>query len=204
MRKIFLIRHGSPNFENQKKQCIGHTDYPMSKEGMEQIKILKQDVKNFEPCMIYTSPLQRCIETAEILSEKKIPIIIIPDFIEINMGIWENKTFDEIKKKYPQAYKQRIKEMGTFCVPGGESFKACQERVIRAFIKIAKETKGNLAIVTHAGVIRSLLCAITNTSLNEILSFKVPYGSLLTLQAKKEQEGFELTSLEVLYDADNS
>jgi alpha-ribazole phosphatase len=182
MRRIYLIRHGTPLFEEGVKRCIGHTDIPLSEKGISQILNVKKELDYENITKIYSSPLKRCVATAEILSDNQIPVLIEDDFIEIDMGLWENRTFEEIKREFSEDYDRRIKELDTFCAHKGESFLQCQKRVAAAFHKITGEALGDLAIVSHAGVIKSLLCAVAETNLKNVLTFKVSYGEVIILE----------------------
>ena len=64
MRTIYLIRHGKPEFPDERKYCIGRTDLPLSEEGRTQIRALGETFAGRRIEKIYTSPLKRCRESA--------------------------------------------------------------------------------------------------------------------------------------------
>ena len=89
MRTIYLIRHGKPEFPDERKYCIGRTDLPLSEEGRTQIRALGRHLRDAELKKIYTSPLKRCRESAAILQEvidRSIPIEVVDGLAEIDMG----------------------------------------------------------------------------------------------------------------------
>lgn len=182
MRSIYLIRHGLPLFPNGEYCCIGHTDYPLSLKGEQEINKIKVYLKDKEIEKIFHSPLMRCCMSAEILSGNIIPTSKVNELIEINMGDWEEMTFDEIKKRYPQEYKLRGLDFGSFIPPNGESFTMCLERVKESFIEIVEQTSGNIVIVSHAGVNRGLICWLRNMNINDIFSIPQPYGCINILK----------------------
>ena len=97
---IYLIRHGKLYWDDNIKKCIGITDVDLSNEGI----IMAQENGHFledkNINKIYTSDLKRCKKTAQIISEKlQIPYYIEKELREINMGIWENKSFQYKKAK---------------------------------------------------------------------------------------------------------
>lgn len=89
MRTIYLIRHGKPEFPDERKYCIGRTDLPLSEEGRTQIRALGETFAGRRIEKIYTSPLKRCRESAAILQEvidRSIPIEVVDGLAEIDMG----------------------------------------------------------------------------------------------------------------------
>lgn len=176
MRNIYLIRHGLPLFPSDRYCCIGHTDYPLSCKGEQEMEKIQAFLakKNIE--RIFHSPLIRCRRAAEIISRNLLPCISVNSLKEINMGDWEQMTFDEIKIRYPKEYKERGLDFGGFNPPNGESFSMCLQRGKKAFLDIVQETKGNIAIVSHAGINRALICWLENMNINDVLSIQQPYG----------------------------
>ena len=102
MRTIYLIRHGKPEFPDERKYCIGRTDLPLSEEGRTQIRALGETFAGRRIEKIYTSPLKRCRESAAILQEvidRSIPIEVVDGLTEIDMGEWDGHSFDEIREQ---------------------------------------------------------------------------------------------------------
>lgn len=178
LRTIYLIRHGLPFFPFNKRSCIGQTDYPLSWEGEQEIRGIQAYLidKNIEK--IFYSPLIRCKRSAEILSCGTIPCVSVEDLKEIDMGDWEKMTFEEIKIRYPEEYKHRGLNFSSFIPPNGESFSMCLQRGKRAFLEIVEQTKGNIAIISHAGMNRALICWLRNININNIFSISQPYGCI--------------------------
>jgi len=197
MRKIYLVRHGIPELEGKLSRCIGRYDCPLSETQISVLTELKNYLSDKSISTIYTSPLKRCRRTAEILSDNLIPVIPVPDLTEIDMGTWENMTFSDIQKEYPEAYGRRIKELAAFEDNQGERFVDCQNRTVCTFGAIVKETTENIVIVTHIGVIRCILCAITKTNLNDALTFTVPYGGAVVLRLTDENTADKLESWDI-------
>ena len=181
---IYLIRHGKLNWEDNIKKCIGITDTKLSNEGIKMIEELISFIKDKNISKIYTSDLNRCEKSAQILSSSlKIPYYTQSELREINMGIWENKSFDYIKEHYPLEYDERGKNIETFKVENGESFYECYNRSVNIFKKLQKENK-NIAIICHSGVIKCLLCYLKNIPLNNILNIKLNYGDIVCISYK--------------------
>lgn len=186
--EIYLVRHGQLDWEDNIKKCIGITDVNLSEEGIKKAVSIGNFLRERNINEIYTSNLTRCKKTAEIVSSiLHIPYNIENQLIEINMGIWENKSFDYIKLNYPEEYYNRGKSLSTFRIKNGETFKECYERSNHIFRELSeKNYDKNIAIICHSGIIKSIICSISNISLDEILSIKLDYGQIVHIHYDKK------------------
>lgn len=199
MREIYLIRHGTPIFDGDQKRCIGQTDCLLSAQGEDEILKVKEYLSHKGIEKIYSSPLKRCRASAKLIAGNKIPIVYLEELREIHMGNWENKTFEEIRQKYPEEYRKRGEDFAHFTPENGENFVECLRRSKRAFVEIAKSNTGNIAVIGHAGVNRALLCWLLNKDMNTLFEIKQPYGCVNII---KEADG-QLYVDSVGYLADN-
>lgn len=186
--EIYLVRHGQLDWEDNIKKCIGITDVKLNEEGIKKAVSIGNFLRERNINEIYTSNLTRCKKTAEIVSSiLHIPYNIENQLIEINMGIWENKSFDYIKLNYPEEYYNRGKSLSTFRIKNGETFKECYERSNHIFRELSeKNYDKNIAIICHSGIIKSIICSISNISLDEILSIKLDYGQIVHIHYDKK------------------
>lgn len=196
MRSIYLVRHCETEHD-LKKRCIGITDIPLNKSGIEHAQDLKEYFRGKKLSQIFCSNALRSIRTAEIIADKKIPMIEYPSLHEINMGDWDGMYFDDIKLNYPEEYRQRGDNFSFFAPPNGESFVNCQTRALSAFQQIMNDTRGNIAIVAHAGFNRALLCSLCGIDLQKLFTISQPFGcvNLLSLQnhvCRVEKIGLEI------------
>ncbi|MDQ5984231.1 MAG: Adenosylcobalamin/alpha-ribazole phosphatase [Eubacteriales bacterium SKADARSKE-1] len=155
--KIYLIRHGLTK-ENSIGKYIGSTDVPLSAEGKAKLEDFRTRFEYPKAGLVYTSPLSRCTQTADVLYPS-LPKIISPGLSECNFGTWEGKTVDELKGN-----SEFIKWMtgeNVELTNGGESIKDFTSRVSNTFEKIIDEIiriyKKDVIIVTHGGVIMTIL-----------------------------------------------
>jgi len=176
MRNIYLMRHGKPDFAGDGRYCIGITDLPLSEVGKEQALLLKQFLQDKSIEHYYSSPLRRCRQTAELIAPGAEMVFVVNGFKEVNMGDWEGLPFAEIKRLYPDAYEKRGQDIVHYSPPGGECFDKCAERAWKTFGEILAVTHGNIAIVSHAGINRALLCRLQGRPLSEMMSIEQPYG----------------------------
>lgn len=175
-RKIYLVRHGKIDI-GKEKRYIGVTDLPLSIEGIIQSQQLKKFFSNIYIEKAYISPLKRCIQTANIiLANRNIEKQLIEEFMEINMGQWEGKSFRYIKNFFPEEFKKRGENIDTFVPVGGESFQQLQKRVVPVLEDIIKKYIGNILIIAHAGVNRVILSNILSIPLYDIFKINQEYG----------------------------
>jgi len=177
-RKIFLIRHGQIDYGSEKRY-IGITDLPLSNTGIGQVIRLKEYFSGIEIEKAFTSPLKRCMQTAEIIfAGCNTNRIVLDELKEINLGEWENQTIDYIKDHFHEMYDKRGSNMDVFIPPGGESFELLQIKAMKAFEYIIKNTRGNTLIVSHAGVNRVILSKLLDFPLKDIFKISQPYGCI--------------------------
>lgn len=157
---IYLIRHGETLYSKQ-DYFSGISDLPLIPEGIEQAKLLSQRflTTGVKFDLIVTSPLQRCQQSASILSLGSIPQVISHPLRELNYGAWEGKQRNEILLEYPDEYKKWNHDPYTIATPDGESGKQLVERVIPELTRIVNENPSkNIAVVAHKTVNRIILC----------------------------------------------
>jgi alpha-ribazole phosphatase len=176
---IFLLRHGQI-CGAEEKRFIGTTDVPLDDAGLLQARYWQAAFSEFPLGAIYSSRLQRCNHTARQIAGKR-PIINTDALNEINMGEWDGRTFEEIKARYPEEFKKRGESLSFYRPPDGESFQDLSNRVIPFFNETLTQKKEKTLIVTHAGVIRVILCHILNLPLKDLFQIKPAYGELFIL-----------------------
>lgn len=156
---IHFIRNGLTG-ANLDGRYIGHIDVPLCAEGLQQLEQLKGDAEYPEADAVFSSPLSRCVHTAEILYPTKKPLII-NDLIEYSFGEFEGKTAAELEH-YPMFPGWLAGEPDAE-PPFGESSEAFASRICNCFSLIMqglmKTGTTGAAIVTHGGVIMALLSA---------------------------------------------
>lgn len=192
-RRIYLVRHGEIYEEDEIHRCIGHTDVPMTKRGERQAGKTAKFFEDKYISIIYSSPLQRCVKTAQIISRQKeelrIKIRILDGLKEVDAGKWENLSFEAIRREYPEQYKARGRELGYYAIPEGESFYQAGIRFSRCLEEIRKNGNGDIVIVAHAGVMRGYLSVLLDISPNDVFAIPQPCAGITIL--KETDRGLE-------------
>lgn len=150
MSSIILIRHGETDW-NLIGRYQGQADPSLNAMGYQQARQLAEELLHSSIDIIYTSPLKRTRETAEIIAEKlKIQIIDEPRLMEIHQGEWQTKLRVEIEQLYPQLFAAWENTPWEVSPPGGESLPEVQSRVNNALDEILmKENSNKVGLVTH-------------------------------------------------------
>lgn len=174
---IYLIRHCEPKTAaSGTTVCLGRRSDPdLSERGLAQASALQEIFRDVPLEKVYSSPLKRDLSTAAALTDDA---VLVDGFSELDMGEWDGLTFDEIQERYPTEYAARGEHPGRDLVPGGEAPSACQQRGLDAFLQVIRSTEGNVAIVSHAGLIRLLLATCLKTEIDRFLTIPQPYGAV--------------------------
>ncbi|MBQ6447400.1 MAG: alpha-ribazole phosphatase [Bacillus sp. (in: Bacteria)] len=184
--KFYLIRHGQTEW-NVDGKIQGSTDIELNTEGLIQAAQLSEKIQNlnYPFSKIYSSPQQRAVQTAEILSrETAIDYEVKDGLEEINLGEWEGLSWREVQDTYPQEFDQWLKNRKYTKPPKGESYQEMIDRVLSALNKILRETNEDAVIVTHSAVIMCLQCYLTNTPFEEMTKFKTENSSITEIDAE--------------------
>ena len=156
-----FIRHGA-TASNREGRYLGKTDESLSEEGIKALQQYKE-AKNYPVAdILYSSPMKRCLETAQILYPGQTRTLIqIPEWTEMDFGVFEGHNYKELSGD--PRYQQWIDSGGTMPFPEGESREEFIRRSVRGFehmvqqLKMPLEKVANVTAVVHGGTIMALL-----------------------------------------------
>ena len=151
MKRVYLIRHGLPDFPGGKRMCLGSTDIPLGEKGLAQAAEMAAKLPSVTA--VFSSPLARAVQTAQAIGTHT---IIIEDLRELHAGEWDGLTFDEIRTRYPALYAARGQDQA-LPLPGAEDDAAGLARFKRAMEAAAALAPGDFAVVAHGGIIARFL-----------------------------------------------
>lgn len=155
--RISVIRHGMTE-ANEKGVYVGRTDVPLSRKGAAELAAKMDEYDYPSVHRVYSSPLRRCTETAEILFPYT-ELVPVDDLIELNFGDFENKSIDELATR--SDYIQWLKGAKDVCPPNGESLEEMTARTFKALhsiiINMMEEGLTHCAMITHGGIIANML-----------------------------------------------
>jgi alpha-ribazole phosphatase len=159
MSEILFIRHAETDMAGT---FCGHSDPPLNMRGRTQLSKLLRALSTESINEVYASDLLRTRETAEaIAADRAIEYHLRPGLREISFGQWEGLNWREVEQRHT-AYAQRwIAEYPDLPAPDGESISDFERRVLAEVnLLIVKADTNDIAVVTHAGVLRTVLCRL--------------------------------------------
>jgi broad specificity phosphatase PhoE len=155
---ILIARHGQSDW-NQERRWQGHADRPLTERGREQAQALADRLAHIELDAVYSSDLQRALDTAAVVAESRgFELRQLPELREVDVGSWSGLTRAEAEERFPEGF-ARWRDG----YPGwkdGETYEAMTDRVLRAVDEIATEHEGGrVLVVSHGGPIRAIHAA---------------------------------------------
>lgn len=175
--KLILIRHGE-TAANIEHRYLGITDETLSIEGKEKLLQYGKQQKYPKADMVFTSPMKRCKETAQLLYAT-VTTREIPEWTEMDFGDFEGKNYTELQ--HDERYQAWIDSNGTMPFPNGESREMFIRRCMQGMDKfiqslyeeMADRKIENVAAVVHGGTIMALLSSICG---GEYFDYQVKNG----------------------------
>ncbi|XVF68484.1 hypothetical protein PTKIN_Ptkin11bG0006500 [Pterospermum kingtungense] len=179
-RPILLTRHGESS-DNVRGRIGG--DSVLSDNGEIYAKKLanfvEKRLKSERAASIWTSTLQRTILTAS-------PIVVFPKIQwraldEINAGVCDGMTYEEIKKNMPEEYESRKKDKLRYRYPRGESYLDVIQRLEPVIIELERQ-RASVVVIAHQAVLRALYAYFADRPLKEIPHIEVPLHTIIEIQ----------------------
>ena len=187
--EVIFIRHGETDF-NRARLYFGHLDPDLNETGIEQLRKTKILFEKREkmPDVVFSSDLKRCSQSMEILEiDEEIEKILTEDLREINFGIFEGKTYEEIKNKYPEKVEKMKDDWRNFKADKGESINEMMLRVAEKMNEIINQYRNKkILVVAHAGVIQALTSYYLFGNLDGYWKFKINNGSITKLHVMED------------------
>ncbi|WP_422445233.1 alpha-ribazole phosphatase [Thermoanaerobacterium sp. DL9XJH110] len=183
MSRFFIVRHGETMW-NKEFKYQGQSDVPLNDTGRFQARKLSERLKKEKIDVIYSSDLQRAMETAEIIARPHcLGVQPVKEMRELCFGIWEGLTFNEIERKWPDELEKWRRDPFHTKPPGGENLSELLFRTSNFIKKIARNhVDKRILIVTHAGPVRALLASILNLKDDFFWKFKISNASLTVIE----------------------
>jgi probable phosphomutase (TIGR03848 family) len=162
---LLLVRHALTPITG--KRLTGRlAGFHLSEEGRAQAAEVAGRLAKFPLAAIYSSPLERCRETAEeIASLHKLKVVTEKNIAEVDYGQWQGKTFKVLYKS--KGWAELRARPGDFRFPGGETVREAQTRGVAAIEQMRARHAGKVVIaVSHADLIRLIVAAYLGLGLD--------------------------------------
>ena len=148
--------------------------------------------------LIFTSDKRRTIQTAAPIQEmqEECTIIPLPEFSEIDSGICETMSYEEIKRRMPQVYRERKKDKYNYVYPKGEGYISMENRIDRGLKKALYLSKpsDNIMIVGHRAVNRMILSHFLFRRREDVPYTYIPQDKFYYISATQDKKLFQLRS----------
>lgn len=152
MTTFFFVRHGVTEHTGHK--LSGWMDVPLNEEGRSQAEAAGASLAQVRFKKIYSSPVARCAQTAEIVAAPhRKPVEYLDDLGEVRYGDWTDRSLNQLKRL--KVWKDVQHKPSSFRFPNGETLRDVQKRAVDAIETLSTEhRKVNVCCVSHADVIR--------------------------------------------------
>jgi probable phosphoglycerate mutase len=178
---LTIVRHGETEWNQAGKQQ-GHLDSPLTENGIKQAEAIAHAVRGGGHDLIIASDLGRAVATARIIEvQSGLPMSTDPGLRERHLGMLQGSTMAEFSQAHPKKFAKFTSGDPDFVIPEGESIRQRHERAVKAFENIVALHPGKrIIIVTHGGILESLLRHTLQIPLELKRSFSLVNGSLNT------------------------
>ena len=159
MTRIVLVRHGDVEGISPER-FRGRRDVDLSALGVRQARALAQRIaKQWEPKIVYTSPLRRCVQTAEAIAAAcGAPSATLDDLNDLHYGDWEWRTHEEVRAQWPTLIERWFEAPHLMRFPGGESLQELVARVSNVpRLVYERYPQQTVIVVGHSAGNRALL-----------------------------------------------
>ncbi len=167
MTRVILVRHGQTAWNvgassTEGERFRGCIDLPLNDRGRAQAQALAERLAKEPIAVIYASPLQRAIETAE-PTARRLGLAVQPleGIVDIHYGDWQEHLHSEVARLYPTLYRQWLREPHLVRPPGGESLEEVRDRAMAALHQImTRHQDQKILVAAHQVVNKVLVCAM--------------------------------------------
>jgi alpha-ribazole phosphatase len=180
---LILVRHGQTEW-NRDHRVQGHTDAPLDEVGRAQAERLAARLAGEAIDAVYASDLSRAAETAMgLVTARSLTLKTSPLFREASYGLWEGLTVVEIEAAYPEEYRLWRQDSLRNRAPDGETLHALQERAVAGAREILAAHGGEtVALVSHGGTIRTLVCGLLGWPLSSGRQLRLDNASISRIE----------------------
>jgi broad specificity phosphatase PhoE len=187
---IYLIRHAQ---QNNNGGYISTSE--LTPLGTRQANMLGWRLQNTGIFRVYSSDLPRAVQTAEAINRRiHKELVLVPEFREINFGEWDGLSYEEVYQRYPDFKHEFDLHLKDLQYPGGESGEDVKKRAFRALDGIA-DGGMDAAVVTHGGVIMTILAAVMGFSLEKRFCLRPPEHASISKISYDPARGFAVVCI---------
>ena len=182
--KLIIVRHGETAW-NKEGRKQGHANTSLSKKGKTQARQLSEFLKGEKIGCVYSSDLPRALKSAELIASPH-GLKVRKDKLlrEIDLGLCEGLTKEEMKLKFPEFFEKRKNDYFGVPYPKGESPNDVRKRVLKFLDKIER-AKGIVLIVSHNGFNRNLVNYLSSSLPEQVSGSEFGHGTVAEFDSGK-------------------
>ncbi len=176
LEKLYFIRHGETDL-NLQQRCQGRQDISLNETGREQMRRTAERLAGVRLDVIYSSPLRRAVESAEIVAEPRGMKTAALDWLnEIDHGALEGLNRAEADAAHPGLMSVWLERPHEAVFPGGETLADVERRALDGLLGLINSAEGNVALVTHQVISGVARCAFLGLPLSAMWEDKLVNG----------------------------
>jgi len=195
--ELILVRHGESQFNAEHRWAGWEHESPLTLRGVSEAENTARLLSSEDDVsVVYSSPLTRARQTAEIIGESLgLPPVIVEGLKEVNVGQIAGLTQSEFRDRYPDVYSRWQNRVDTqYTWPGGEQRAGFFRRAAQTIQEIIdRHPHDKVVVVCHGGVIRASLGYLLPDSYSEWWTYSLHTASVTRIQVRPE--GSKLVSL---------
>jgi len=185
MTRFLLIRHATNDTVG--KRLTGRmAGVSLNEEGQAQAQKLAERLAGLPVTAVYSSPLERAVETAEPIAKLlHLENSVSEDFLEINFGEWTNTAFEDLVKQ--PKFQLFNSFRSSTRIPGGELMAEAQVRIVRGLEKLCvQHPHETVAIVSHADLIKAAVAYYAGIHLDMFQRIEISPASVSVVEIYDE------------------
>jgi len=160
MTKLVLARHGETAW-NVERIFRGRSEVELDDVGMRQAELLGEYLSNLKLDAIYSSPVRRALDTANIVARyQKIDVRVAQGLSDMHFGEWQSLSEQEVRRRYPALLDEWHSTPERIRMPGGESLEDVRNRSMQVVSGVVSKYDGSVLLVSHRVVIKVLVCSL--------------------------------------------
>jgi broad specificity phosphatase PhoE len=161
MTRVYLVRHGTTDW-NKEEIFRGRVDCKLNETGQAEARALAGYFKDIPVEVIYSSPLSRATETAQVIAAAKgLRVLPDPAFMDMDFGAWQGLPLKEVKEKYSDLYRVWRERPQAIIFPGGENLAQVRARAREGLTRVVQDNpEKTVLIISHRVVTKVLICAV--------------------------------------------
>lgn len=198
-KTLYLIRHGESE-QNIANVMSGMTNTKISASGIQQCKRLSAAFMNKKIDFIFSSPLDRAIQSAKLIFPEFKERIIVSDFLrEFNYGTYEGHSRDNYLETEDKVIDMWLNSPSNLTFPDGDNINKHTEFVYSGVLQTINKYDGqNLVYITHRTTIRLLIAKFLNLNLDYFR--RIPCSNCSVTKLQTNQDKFTIESINITVD----